>query len=119
MAEFNSYDFCKKVAGAAADKKAYDILLLKIGEISIVADYFVLASGSSVKQVQAVSENIKEEMKKNGHLPLRVEGFSEGTWVLFDYGSVVVHVFHEEEREFYNIEGLWGDVLQEEYIEQA
>lgn len=119
MEEFNSYEFCREVASAAADKKAFDILLLKVGEISIVADYFVIVSGSSVKQVQAVSENIKEKMKENGHSPLRVEGFSEGTWVLFDYGNVVVHVFNEEEREFYNVEGLWGDVLQEEYKEQA
>ncbi len=94
---------------AAEDKKAEDITVLDIREVSIIADYFIICSGRSRTQVQAIVENIIEEVEKEGVSALRREGFREGGWVLVDYGDVVVHVFQETERQFYNLERLWGD----------
>lgn len=94
---------------AAEDKKAWDVTVLDIREISIIADYFVICSGRSSTHVQAVAENIQEKLEEKGTPALRREGFREGGWVLLDYGDVVVHVFQEAERQFYNLERLWGD----------
>jgi len=94
---------------AAEDKKAMDITVLDIREISIIADYFIICSGRSGTQVQAIVENIQERLDKDGVVALRREGFREGNWVLLDYGDVIIHVFRESERQFYNLERLWGD----------
>lgn len=94
---------------AAEDKKAQDITVLDISHISIICDYFLICSGRSSTQVQAVAENIEEKLKDAGIRPLRIEGFREGSWILIDYGDVVIHVFQEAERDFYNLERLWGD----------
>lgn len=94
---------------AAADKKALDITVLDISHISIICDYFLICTGRSSTQVQAVAENIEAKLKDAGIKPLRIEGFREGSWILVDYGDVVVHVFQEAERDFYNLERLWGD----------
>lgn len=94
---------------AAEDKKAYDIIVLDISKVSIIADYFVLCSGRSSTQVQAIVDNVQEKLQKEGVNTLRREGFREGRWVLLDYGDVVVHVFQDAERQFYNLERLWGD----------
>ncbi|MDF9408322.1 ribosome silencing factor [Pelotomaculum isophthalicicum JI] len=94
---------------AAEDKKAADITVLDIREISVIADYFIICSGRSGTQVQAIVENIQERLEKDGVITLRREGFREGNWVLLDYGDVIIHVFRESERQFYNLERLWGD----------
>jgi len=94
---------------AAEDKKALDITVLDIRKVSIVADYFIICSGRSRAQVQAIVGNIIEKLEEEGVFALRREGFREGGWVLVDYGDVVVHVFQEAERQFYNLERLWGD----------
>lgn len=94
---------------AAEDKKAENIIVLDISGVSIIADYFIVCSGRSRTQVQAIVENIREELEKEGVRALRREGFREGGWVLIDYGDVVVHVFQEADRQFYNLERLWGD----------
>ncbi|MDD4169944.1 MAG: ribosome silencing factor [Desulfotomaculaceae bacterium] len=94
---------------AAKDKKAQDLIVLDIAEISIIADYFVICSGRSNIQVQAIAENVQEALEKEGVTALRREGLREGTWVLLDYGDVIVHVFQEAERQFYKLERLWGD----------
>jgi len=96
---------------AADDKKAIDTRVLDIREISIIADYFVICSGRSAPQVQAIADNIQEQLKKENVPALHLEGVREGTWVLLDYGDVVVHVFQEAERQFYKLERLWGDAL--------
>ena len=92
------------------DKKGVDIAVIDIGELSIVADYFVIVSGRSTTQVKALANNLEEEMSKvYGVEPLRSEGKRDGRWAVVDYGGVVVHVFHEETRRLYSLEQLWGD----------
>ncbi|MBW2056948.1 MAG: ribosome silencing factor [Deltaproteobacteria bacterium] len=92
---------------AALQKKAVDVVLLKIRGIVSYADYFLICGGRSDRQVQAIAESIETEMKKRGHRALGIEGMSQGRWVLIDYGDVVVHVFQESVRKFYDLEGLW------------
>lgn len=99
----------KVVVEAAEDKKAYDITVLDISRISIIADYFVILSGRSTTHVRAVAEEIIKVVDEKAGLVPRQEGIREGRWVLLDYGDVVVHVFQESERQFYNLERLWGD----------
>lgn len=94
---------------AAEDKKAGDVTVLDIRAVSIIADYFIICSGRSSTQVKAIAESIQEKLEEEGVPTLRREGFREGDWVLLDYGDVVVHVFQDAERRFYNLERLWGD----------
>ena len=97
-------------AGAADDKKARETLIIDVGDVFAVSDYFVITSGSNPRQVHAISDAIEEEVKKaGGPGPVRVEGLDQREWVLMDYGAFVVHVFHEEQRDFYQLERLWGD----------
>lgn len=95
---------------AAGDKKAYDFKVLDISNISTIADFFVICSGRSSINVQAIAGEIVDKVKEQfeGLVP-RKEGVREGRWILLDYGDVVIHVFQEEERQFYNLERLWGD----------
>ena len=95
--------------GAALDKKALDPLVLDLRGLSSVAEYFVIVTGSSDRHVQAVAENMIQAYKAIGIKSLGVEGYREGKWVLLDYGEVVVHVFLEPVREYYDIEKLWID----------
>lgn len=94
---------------AAEEKKALDLIVLDIRKISIIADYFIICSGRSKTQVQAIAEYIIEKTELAGCTVKRREGFREGEWVLLDFGDVVVHVFQESFRQFYNLERLWGD----------
>lgn len=96
------------VQDLAMDKKAGDMVVLEIGKVSVVADYFVIVSGASKAQVHAIADHIMENVKKADYALLHREGYDEGLWVLLDYGSVVVHIFQPQEREFYNLERLWG-----------
>lgn len=103
---------------AAAEKKARDIILMDLRGISLIADYFVICTGNNNIQVQAICENIDEKLSETGQPPLRTEGFKEGRWVLMDFGSVIVHAFQLEERQYYNLERLWGDAEKTRYEEQ-
>lgn len=94
---------------AADDKRAEDIMVLNMKGISLIADYFIICHGNSDKQVQAIAREIREKALEKGHELKRMEGFDEARWVLIDIGDVVVHVFHREERSYYNLERLWGD----------
>jgi len=95
--------------GAALDKKALDPLALDLRGISSVAEYFVIVTGTSDRHVQAVAQNVVQAYKAIGIKALGEEGFREGKWILLDYGEVVVHVFLEPVREYYDIERLWLD----------
>lgn len=103
-------ELAKIAATAADDKKATDILVLDLTDKSDVCDYFVICSVTNNPMLDAVVEEIEEKVRKNcGEKPLSVEGRARSTWVLIDYGAVVIHVFREETREFYRLERLWGD----------
>lgn len=95
-----------KCAELAYDKKAYDIKALDISKVSSIADYMVIISGSSDRQVQAIADNIRTGLKKYGKVN-DVEGESEGKWIVMDYGDVLVHVFHDPMRSYYDLDGLW------------
>jgi ribosome-associated protein len=97
------------VAEAADEQKAFDVVILDLRGVSLIADYFLICSGRSSVQVKAIAEGIEAFVEKEGCRILHREGKREGYWVLLDYGSVVVHVFREEERRFYALERLWGD----------
>jgi len=105
----NTRDLVIQCANAALDKKALGLVILKVKEISSFTDYFIICSGSSDRQVKAISDSVESVLKKSGVLPLGIEGARTGQWVLMDYGDVVVHVFYEPVREFYDIERLWSD----------
>ena len=94
---------------ALDDKKAKDIKIIDIHEVSVIADYFVIASGDSTTQIQAMINNVEEHMHKNGYAVKRVEGNKNSTWVLMDFGDVIVHIFDKEDRLFYDLERIWRD----------
>ena len=94
----------------AADRKAYDMTVLDLRQIASFAEFFVIASGANQRQVQAVSDEIEEQLKKQlSRRPVRIEGYSGAEWVLMDYGDFIVHIFNKEAREFYDLERLWRD----------
>ncbi|MGI6144525.1 MAG: ribosome silencing factor [Peptococcia bacterium] len=94
---------------AIDDKKGQKIILLELNGISLLTDFFIICSGNSRTQTQAIADNVEKEMKEAGLFLNRREGYAEGRWILLDYGTVIIHIFQEEEREFYNLERLWGD----------
>lgn len=94
---------------ALSEKKGEDIKIIEISQISIVADYFVISNGTNLLQVQAMVENVQEKMGKAGFEVKRVEGNRSSSWVLLDYGDVVVHIFDKEDRLFYDLERIWSD----------
>ncbi len=97
-----------KCAECALDKKGVDVKILEIAKISSIADYLVLATGMSDKQVQAIADSVKKGLKKFGKA-LDIEGAREGKWVVIDYGDVLVHVFVDELRHYYDLDELWGE----------
>lgn len=103
---------------AALEKKATDIVLLRTKGIVSYADYFLICGGRSDRQVQAIAQSIETELKKEGHRALGVEGLSQGRWVLLDFGDVIVHIFQESVRRFYDLEGLWIDARRVDIAEQ-
>ena len=106
-------DLSKKMAqlafDALEDKKAEDIKVLNIGEITVLADYFIIAGGTNRNQVQAMADNVEECLGRAGFQPKQVEGDQEANWILLDYGDVVVHLFDKENRRFYDLERIWMD----------
>jgi len=92
----------------ALEKKAYDLVLLQVGELTSLADYFLICTGRSDRQVQAIAQGIEENLGKLGRKPVSVEGYEQGHWVLVDYGDVIAHIFYEPVREFYDLERLWA-----------
>lgn len=103
-----SREFALRAAELAAEKKAGNLVLLEVGKISIVADYFLIATGNTRVQVQTICDHLLAQLKNEGFPLLRMEGYREGWWVILDYGSLVIHVFQPEARDFYNLERLWG-----------
>jgi len=95
---------------AALDKKAFDLDVLAVGDLTSIADYFILCSAGNERQTASIADNVQEKLRvENGVKPLLVEGTTPGHWVLLDYGDFIVHIFTEETRRFYGLERLWGD----------
>ena len=97
-----------------SDKKAEDIKILDIHKISVLGDYFVIASGNNVNQLQAMEDAVDEVMYKNGYHQKQVEGTRQSSWILLDYGNIVVHLFSKEDREFYDLDRIWKDGIEVE-----
>jgi ribosome-associated protein len=97
------------LARLAVDFKALDLVVLDVTGLSSFADFFVICSGKSSRQVQGIADNIQESLRKVGIRPLGIEGYREGQWVLMDYGDVIVHVFYEPVRLLYDLESLWSE----------
>lgn len=105
-----SIDRAQKCAALVLDKKAFNVRILDVRKISSLTDFLVLASGSSDRQVKAAADSVHLGLKKDYEtMPIGIEGINEGRWVLIDYGDVMVHVFHEPVRLFYDLDGLWCD----------
>ena len=104
-----SKEIAVTVAGILDDKKARDIKLLDISALTTIAEYFVICTGGSTTQVKALADNVTEKMDEKGVSPLRCEGYKSCDWILLDYGDVVVHIFKDDMRSFYNLDHLWGD----------
>ncbi|MBI4196851.1 MAG: ribosome silencing factor [Deltaproteobacteria bacterium] len=104
-----SRETAKWIAQAASDVHAIDLKVLDLRELTALTDYFVIASGRSDRQVQAICQRIEETMKHRHRHPIGIEGYTKGHWILIDYGEVVAHVFYEEVRNFYALEKLWSD----------
>lgn len=94
---------------ALEDKKGEDIRVIDIRDVSVLADYFLIASGSNANQVQAMADNVQEELGKAGYDCRQVEGYQSANWILMDYGDIIVHVFDKEDRLFYDLERIWRD----------
>lgn len=118
MISSNSKEKAFLCAQAALDHKAIDLVILSIQNLSSFTDYFVICSGNSDRQVQAIASHIEEKLAGIGLPPLGIEGKREGRWILLDYGEVVVHIFYHPVREFYDLERLWSDAPQVELPKQ-
>ena len=111
MTETTVEQWAKRAAIAAVDKKADDPVVLFVGDVLAITDYFVIVSGANSRQVRTIAEAVEEELTRDGGpKPLRIEGLDDLTWVLIDYGDLVVHVFLDETRRYYELERLWSDV---------
>ncbi len=98
-----------RIAEVLSAKRAEDVVVLGVGHLTSIADYFVIASGRNALAVRALAEEVEEKLGAEGVETRRHEGMGEGRWVVLDYASVIVHIFHVEERQYYNIERLWMD----------
>lgn len=105
----SSKEMVKLAFHALEEKKAEDIKIIEIGDISVIADYFIIAHGNSSSQVDAMIDAVEEELGKSKYYPKRIEGIKNSGWILMDYGDVVVHIFSKEDRLFYDLERIWRD----------
>jgi ribosome-associated protein len=94
---------------ALEDKKGIDVTILDITPVTVIADYFMIASGSNRNQVQALADSVQEELAKQNIHPKQVEGYQTANWILLDYGDIIIHVFNEDDRMFYDLERIWKD----------
>ncbi|ROR29260.1 ribosome-associated protein [Mobilisporobacter senegalensis] len=94
---------------ALSEKKGEDIRVIEIGDISIIADYFIIANGTNASQVTALVDSVDSVLGRNGYEPKRIEGINTSSWILMDYGDIIIHVFSKEDRLFYDLERIWRD----------
>ncbi|MCM1500342.1 MAG: ribosome silencing factor [Clostridium sp.] len=104
-----SKELAKTAVAGLEDKKADDIRVIDISEVSVIADYFIIASGSNRNKVQAMADNVEEKLAEAGVQPRQIEGYQTANWILMDFNDIIVHIFNEEDRLFYNLEKIWLD----------
>lgn len=107
-----SNEIARLVIDALEDKKAEDIKVIDISQLTVIADYFIIAGGSNRSQIQALSDNVTEKLGRAGHPLKQMEGYDTANWVLMDFGDVIVHVFDKENRLLYDLERIWRDGRQ-------
>ncbi len=108
----DSRAMAKLAISALEDKKAEDIRVIDISEVSVMADFFLIANGSNRSQIQAMADNVQEVLGRAGYTLRQVEGYNTANWILMDFGDVIVHIFDKENRLFYNLERIWRDGKQ-------
>ena len=107
-----SGEFARIAIAALEEKKAADIRVIDISEVSVLADYFIIANGTNRAQIQALSDEVSEKMEKAGAVLKQVEGYDNASWILLDFGDVIVHIFGQEDRLLYDLERIWRDGKQ-------
>lgn len=107
-----SRELAKIAMDALEDKKVEDLRIIDISEVSIMADYFIIGSGSSQTQVRALANNVEEKLQEASVTPRQIEGYQSASWILMDFNDIIVHVFNSEDRLFYNLEKIWLDGKQ-------
>jgi ribosome-associated protein len=117
LTEIDSREKAVLLCRFALEKKAYDLVLMEVRALTSIADYFIVCSGRSDRQAQSIAQGIEENMRGMGVRPQSVEGAARGQWVLMDFSDVIVHVFYQPVREFYDLEGLWIDAPRVELPE--
>lgn len=104
-----SAELAKLAYQSIDEKKGIDIKIIDISKISVIADYFIIAGGSNQRQIQTISDNIEEKLAKAGVHPKSIEGTQKSSWILMDYTDVIIHIFNQEDRLFYDLERIWAD----------
>ena len=105
----DSMEMAKLVIEALEDKKAEDIKVIDMSEVSVLADYFIIAGGNNNSQIQALSNNVEEKLGRAGYPVKQIEGYETANWILMDFGDVIVHIFDKENRLLYDLERIWRD----------
>jgi ribosome-associated protein len=108
LAAISSWEKALLLVSSALEKKACDLVLMEVRELSSIADYFIICSGRSDRQVQSIAQGIDENLHSAGISPMSIEGMNRGHWVLMDFSDVIVHIFYQPVRDFYDLDGLWG-----------
>jgi len=109
MSEIKYKELALLAADTAEDKKAFDINILNVEGLTIIADYFVICSGNTDKQVQAIANAIEEKLEEKDIFPEQIAGKNNGRWIVMDYADVIIHIFHKSERQYYELDRLWAD----------
>lgn len=107
-----SAELARIAIAALEDKKAEDVRIIDIGGVSVLADYFIIASGNNRVQVQAMADEVEDKLGRAGAIPKQIEGYQAGNWVLLDFGDVIIHIFDAQNRLFYDLERIWKDGTQ-------
>lgn len=105
----DSKELVKAAYSYLDEKKALDIKIIDISNISVIADYFIIAGGSNQRQIKTLADNVEEKLKEQGIFPKSIEGYQNANWVLMDYTDVIIHIFNQEDRLFYDLERIWTD----------
>lgn len=109
MSDITSMDMTKIAVAALEEKKGMDIKVIDIRDVSVIADYFIIAGGTNKNQVQALSDSVDEELSKNGINYKQIEGYGTANWILMDYNDIIIHIFNQEDRLYYDLERIWRD----------